>query len=109
MILFRLAHREQCSVSDISRYMDFSPPAASQLLDKLVAAGYVSRLENSDDRRIRNIGITAKGRELVQEIDTKHQNNINKIIDAISPEDREQIGNSLHSLNAIVRSMHQHE
>lgn len=102
MILSRLAHEQHCSVSDISRQMEISAPAASQLLDKLVEAGYVSRSENSEDRRIRNIDITPKGLELVDEIKKGPQEKINTIIDAIPPEEREQVRKSLHTLNTIV-------
>jgi DNA-binding MarR family transcriptional regulator len=109
MMLFRLAHRGQCTVSDLSRHMEVSAPAASQLVDKLVEAGYVSRVENRDDRRIRNIEITPRGLKLVQELKNEHKNKINSILDAIPEEEQEAVQRSLHSLNVIVRSMQQHD
>ena len=108
-MLFRLAHRGQCTVSDLSRHMEVSAPAASQLVDKLVEAGYVSRVENRDDRRIRNIEITPRGLKLVQELKNEHKNKINSILDAIPEEEQEAVQRSLHSLNVIVRSMQQHD
>jgi DNA-binding MarR family transcriptional regulator len=105
MILFRLAHKGQCSVSDISHHMEVSAPAASQLLDKLVEAGYVSRAENNDDRRIRNIEITPQGLALVQDIKKEHQRKLTTLMEAVPPQDREPLRKSLATLNEILRSM----
>jgi DNA-binding MarR family transcriptional regulator len=106
MILFRLARSDQCSVSDIGHHMEISSPAASQLLDKLVEAGYVSREENNEDRRIKNIKITHKGRELVEEIKNEHQQKLNEMIKAVPEKDRENLQKNLKILNGILRSMH---
>ncbi|WP_237255962.1 MarR family winged helix-turn-helix transcriptional regulator [Gracilinema caldarium] len=105
MILFRLAHKGQCSVSDISHHMQISAPGASQLLDKLVEVGYVSRAENNDDRRMRNIEITSKGLALVQELKKEHQQKLITLMEAVPLQEREQLRKSLETLNRILRSM----
>lgn len=109
MILFRLAHTEQCSVSDLGKHMDVSSPAASQILDKLVEAGYISRTENPDDRRIRNIEITEKGLSLVKEIESTLNDSIREIVQAIPEKDRQEVAKSLHTLNTAIRSIQSHD
>ncbi len=109
MILFRLAHKEQCSVSDIGKHMDVSSPAASQLLDKLVEAGFISRTENPEDRRIRNIEITEKGLALVKEIESKLNDSIREIVQAVPEEDRQEVAKSLRTLNSAIRSLKLHD
>ncbi|HRV28185.1 MAG TPA: MarR family transcriptional regulator [Spirochaetia bacterium] len=109
MILFRLAHKDQCSVSDIGKHMDVSSPAASQLLDKLVEAGYINRTENPDDRRIRNIEITEKGLALVHEIESKLNNSMHEIVQAIPEKDRSGVAKSLNTLNTAIRSLKPHD
>lgn len=109
MILFRLAHRDLCSVSDISKHMDITSPAASQLLDKLVESGFINRTENPDDRRVRNIEISQKGLELVKEIKEKLNNSISRLIQALPEEEHHTIAQSMHTLNVAIRSLHNHE
>ena len=75
-------------------------------MDKLVEAGYVSREENNEDRRIKNIKITPKGRELVEEIKNEHQQKLNEMIKTVPEKDRENLQKNLKILNGILRSMH---
>ena len=46
--------------------MEITSAAASQLIEKLVLAGYVARSESAEDRRVRHIELTEKGRAFVQ-------------------------------------------
>jgi MarR family 2-MHQ and catechol resistance regulon transcriptional repressor len=65
-LLMRLFHGGGCEVHAIGHHMDISSAAASQLVDRLVQGGLVVRTENPDDRRVRQITITAKGRALME-------------------------------------------
>lgn len=109
MILFRLAHKEPCSVSDIGKHMDISSPAASQLLDKLVEAGYISRTENPEDRRIRNIEITERGHAVVKEIESKLNDSIRDIVQAVPEKDHQEVARSLRTLNTAIGSLKIHD
>src|SRR3990172_2490848 len=66
-ILMQLRYRGTCSVSDISDRFDFSAAAASQLVDKLVQAGYLERAEDPTDRRAKLLSLSAKGEELINQ------------------------------------------
>jgi DNA-binding MarR family transcriptional regulator len=65
-LLMFLYHHGNRGVQEIGDCMEITSPAASQLIDRLVNAGYVARSENPDDRRGRSIAITQKGRGLVE-------------------------------------------
>ena len=61
--------RQPCaSVSDICSYLNLSLGNTSHVIDQLVCAGYVTRTEDANDRRLRQIMLTAKGQAFVQEI-----------------------------------------
>jgi len=53
-----------CGVTEIASLLDVSKPAASQMVDRLVAQGLISRREDPADRRHTRIGLTSKGRAL---------------------------------------------
>jgi DNA-binding MarR family transcriptional regulator len=63
--LMRLYHHGNCTVSDIGTQFGITPPAASQLVDKLVHEGLIERTESAHDRRVKQLALTSHGRQLV--------------------------------------------
>lgn len=66
-ILMQLYHKGMCGMSEISERFDITAAAASQLVDKLVQAGYLERDENPNDRRAKQLRLSFNGRKLVEE------------------------------------------
>jgi len=66
-VLMFLFHGGTCSVNDVGQRMEVTGAAASQLIERLVQAGWVERSENPADRRARLIALTPKGRALVEQ------------------------------------------
>src|SRR3972149_11846607 len=60
-ILMQLHHKGLCGMSEISERFDISNAAASQLVEKLVHAGYLERAEDPSDRRAKVLNLTDKG------------------------------------------------
>ena len=52
-------------MSDLSTYLATSMPAATKMVDRLIAKGLVERTEDSSDRRVVACRLTAEGHELV--------------------------------------------
>src|SRR5829696_9442802 len=57
-ILMQLHHKGSCGMSQISERFDVSAAAASQLVDKLVQAGYIERTEDPNDRRAKLLDLS---------------------------------------------------
>jgi DNA-binding MarR family transcriptional regulator len=64
--LMRLYHGGGCGVSDLGEHLGVTNAAASQMIDKLVLLGLLERSEDPRDRRVKNIVISASGRELIR-------------------------------------------
>ncbi|MBU0936929.1 MAG: MarR family transcriptional regulator [Spirochaetes bacterium] len=64
--LFHLSRKGHCGVSGIGEDLGVSSAAASQMLDRLVQAGFITRVEDPADRRARRLQLTESGRVLVQ-------------------------------------------
>jgi DNA-binding MarR family transcriptional regulator len=72
--LMRLYYQQTCGVSDIGRDLGISSAAASQMIERMVQQGLLERTECPGDRRVREISLTVKGRELVERaIEARHQ------------------------------------
>src|SRR3970040_1572942 len=60
--LTRLHYRGACQVSGISDELGLTAAAASQIVDRLVGMGLIERAEDPEDRRGRQVRLTAQVR-----------------------------------------------
>ena len=64
--LMRLYYHGGCGISEISAHLDVTAPAASQMVDRLVQTGLLERVEDPNDRRAKQVTLSAKGRGLIE-------------------------------------------
>jgi DNA-binding MarR family transcriptional regulator len=64
------------SISEICAYLGLSLGNTSILIDKLVCRGFVTRVEDVNDRRHKQVRLTAKGQTLIQELRTARVNSV---------------------------------
>jgi DNA-binding MarR family transcriptional regulator len=62
-VLFLLNGDKHRAVTELGEEFGVSGAAASQMVEKLVQMGFVERREDSNDRRIRRLLLTTKGKE----------------------------------------------
>jgi len=67
-------------------------------LDRLEQAGLIERSPDPQDRRGTLIGLTPKGREMIDGVTEAHLANERRLLEALSPEDREQLADLLRKL-----------
>lgn len=73
-ILMHLYYRGPNDISEMGEHLDISVAAASQLINKLVDEQLVDRAESPQDRRVRQLTLTAKGRALIEKaIESRNQ------------------------------------
>lgn len=65
--LHHLRKEDPVGVSDLGDHLGVSSAAASQMLDRLVEEGLISRVEDPEDRRMKRITLTADGRRILDE------------------------------------------
>lgn len=68
LALIYLEQQPCASISDVCSYLNLSLGNTSHVIDQLVCAGYVTRTEDANDRRLRQVRLTAQGQSFVQEI-----------------------------------------
>lgn len=65
--LMRLYNQGRCPVSSIGDELGITTPAASQLVERLVQLELLERSEDPDDRRVKVVTLSQKGRDLLQQ------------------------------------------
>jgi len=80
-----------CNISDIAKALGVTNAAASQMLQKLVAHGYVVREENPHDRRNKQLSLTPKGTRALQEITPSWESALDNLVARSTAEEIAQL------------------
>jgi DNA-binding MarR family transcriptional regulator len=88
----------EVSVKELSDRLGLSLPGTSRTVDALLRRGWLERREDEHDRRMKRVGITAAGREIVDRIDSARVAGIQQYTAALSPEQRAVLSSALSQL-----------
>ena len=86
-VLEILLHKGPLPVNTIGPIVDLTPGSISIAVDRLFAKGLVSRVESSEDRRVRIVDLTARGKALIDSAFRKHSGQMRKAFAELSPEE----------------------
>jgi len=86
-ILHHLVHHGSMNVSEMENYLGVSKAAVSQMLDKFVAAGLVSRREDPDDRRIKLAELSPRGRDILTRMHRESHEWVGELIGNLDDEE----------------------
>ena len=89
--LFHLHHGSSCGVSDIGELLGVTNAAASQMVDRLVQYELIERSEDPVDRRVKQLRLTEKGRDVVQESIEARRRWMEKLTNALTHDEQESI------------------
>ena len=70
IVLFRLRQNEGLSQVDLADVLELQPISLVRLLDRLVEHGLLERRHDPKDRRANRLFLTAKGKKLVDDLDS---------------------------------------
>src|SRR5271155_5846685 len=71
-VLEVLLHKGPLPVNMIGPIVDLTPGSISTAVDRLFAKGLVSRVESTQDRRVRIVALSARGKDLIASAFRKH-------------------------------------
>jgi len=90
------------SMSEIGNKLSMPKPHVTGLVDKLIAEGYVERLNDPNDRRIINIKITEKGIEDLVAIKKEISKNLRKKLLTLDEEKLETLSRATQQVKEIM-------
>jgi MarR family transcriptional regulator, 2-MHQ and catechol-resistance regulon repressor len=86
-VLEILLHKGPLPVNTIGPIVDLTPGSISIAVDRLVQKGLVSRVESAEDRRVRIVALTSRGKVLIDSAFRKHSGQMKKVFSELSPEE----------------------
>jgi DNA-binding MarR family transcriptional regulator len=87
--LFHLHGRGSCGVTDLGDHLGVTSAAASQMLERLAQQGLILRTEDPSDRRVKQIILTDKGLQVLQESIQARQSWLYDLADSLSDAEKE--------------------
>ena len=95
-VLELLLHKGPLPVNTIGPIVDLTPGSISVAVDRLVAKGLVSRVESAEDRRVRIVALTPRGKDLIVSAFRKHSGQMKRVFSELSTE-------QLHDLEVALK------
>jgi DNA-binding MarR family transcriptional regulator len=83
---------------DIAERLQISLASVSRAVDGLVRSRLIKRVEDPDDRRVRRLTITAKGRELAGEIVASRLADLEAFAASLTPAQRRKLDTALEAV-----------
>lgn len=96
-VLVLLASFSPQGVAPLAASIDVSPSTVTRMCDRLVGKGLVRRRVSPTDRRQVQLGLTAEGREVVQQVTDHRRTEIARIVQSISTVQRSQLVDALET------------
>src|SRR5580692_10262621 len=86
-VLEILLHKGPLPVNMIGPIVDLTPGSISIAVNRLFAKGLVSRVESAEDRRVRIVALSARGRDLIASAFRKHSGQMRRVFSELSPDE----------------------
>jgi DNA-binding MarR family transcriptional regulator len=96
--LFHLHRMGSSGVTDLGEHLGVTSAAVSQMLERLVQQGLILRSVDPSDRRVKQIALTEKGIQVLQESMRTRQNWVYDLAEALSDSEKVAIEAALNTL-----------
>ena len=106
--LMYLYHEGEVRISDIGVLMDVGKAAASQLVERLVNAGLVERIEDENDRRAKKIRLQPKSLSLIEKGLRVQRQQMEELMARLSPQQLQTVEKAfIYLTNAMQKPVRQ--
>jgi DNA-binding MarR family transcriptional regulator len=92
------ATEEARTVTALSDELGISAASASRAADGLVKKKLATRVEDAEDRRVRRLELTARGRELADRIISARLAGLEEFTDSLDSDERQKLESALNAL-----------
>jgi MarR family transcriptional regulator, 2-MHQ and catechol-resistance regulon repressor len=86
-VLEILLHKGPLPVNTMGPIVDLTPGSISIAVNRLVAKGLVNRVESAEDRRVRIVAPTPRGKDLIVTSFRKHAGQMKRVFSELSSEE----------------------
>jgi DNA-binding MarR family transcriptional regulator len=104
-LLMQVHRHEHCGISDLSDYLEITNAATSQLVDKLVQAGLLERVENPIDRRAKKVSLSPAGEAFVEKAIAERSRWVDELAAVLNTEERRKVAETLEILTEAAKNL----
>jgi MarR family 2-MHQ and catechol resistance regulon transcriptional repressor len=104
-VLEALLHKGPLPVNVIGPKVNLTPGSISVAVDRLVAKGLVSRAESSQDRRVRIVTLTPRGKSVITPVFRAHAATMEKVFSGLSRDEMRQFEHQLKRIGKQAESL----
>src|SRR5882757_3713484 len=97
-VLEALLHKGPLAVNTIGPIVDLTPGSISIAVNRLFAKGLVTRLESTEDRRVRIIALTPRGKGLIVPAFRQNSGQMKRVLSELSAEELRSLEVALKKL-----------
>lgn len=90
------------TVKNIAQRMDVAKSRVTKLVEQLSRKGFLTKLDDPADARVKLIGLTPDGREKVRQVDAFYKEIHREILSHINPEERKNLISYLEMLHGAM-------
>ena len=108
-LLMQVYRQEHCGISDLSDHLEITNAAVSQLVDKLVQAGMLTRKEDPNDRRAKKVELSPEGKAFIEQSIEERYRWVDKLADALSEEEEKKVAEALNILDRTMKKIENKE
>lgn len=94
-----LSAHEGCDISTFAGNIGVSQPTTTVTVDRLVDAGFITRTQCTNDRRVARLHLTDKGRDIVERSKQAHRAIMAPYVERLSKEEQETLVRILNKMN----------
>jgi DNA-binding MarR family transcriptional regulator len=97
--LFQIRRRGSSGVTDLGDDLGVTSSAASQMLERLVQQGLILRSEDPSDRRVKQVALTDKGLQVLQEVIRARESWLSELAETLADPEKRAI---IEALNILI-------
>jgi DNA-binding MarR family transcriptional regulator len=86
---------ERATLGELGERLSLSLPAVSRAVEGLVKRGYVTRAEDSDDRRFKRVAATTGGRALMERLMELRVAGFGAFVETLDPAERDRLAQAI--------------
>jgi MarR family 2-MHQ and catechol resistance regulon transcriptional repressor len=104
-ILESLLHKGSLPVNALGKKVLLTTGSITTAVDRLAKRGLVSRRDDPDDRRVRLVELTPAGRRLIKPAFARHEEDLEKVVEVLTPTERTTLVALLRKLGKNAEHM----
>ncbi|GHE96367.1 hypothetical protein GCM10016455_15910 [Aliiroseovarius zhejiangensis] len=106
-VVAHLSQADSVSVREIHQRVDMDKPKVSRAASRLEAAGYVTKTVNPQDRRLVELSLTPKGREMIEALTPiahRYEEHLSQLLGAEDAQFRTRVSQLIAALGPEIRN-----